>query len=322
MIRPPRGINEDIELSPLRRRFMTVCVAAMAEKGKAIVMVADKAATVGPMQADTRIKKILPIGKSGWYALLAGDPTFGMDVIARAASKTDTEPSCAESFPAMMACIKEVYQQCRETHLVDTLLTPNLLTKELVVARPANLLPLEPRHYLGLVKDISQFKAGCSLLVCGFDKSRRPQPHIFSVTDPGKYENHDLMGYWAIGMGQETALARLLSMDVSKEDELARALYSVFDAKVNAEIMQTVGYNWDADILPLGRTRSVPVPRTLVSLIDRVYETFPRSPFDTDAGRSPKNWSKRVGRFVRTIIPGSPDPEVVIFRRKRIAGER
>ena len=38
-------------------------------------------------------------------------------------------------------------------------------------------------------------------------------------------------------------------MDSKKENALEVALYQVFEAKVNAEVVQNVGYNWDAEIL-------------------------------------------------------------------------
>ena len=48
-------------------------------------------------------------------------------------------------------------------------------------------------------------------------------------------------------------LFRLLTLDTEKEDHLGLALFQAFDAKVNAEITQGVGYNWDAEILVPGR---------------------------------------------------------------------
>ncbi len=298
---------------------MTVCIGTVAAREKAIVMLADKASTIGTrthaMQADTRVRKIVPIGRCGWYGLIAGDPTFAMDVIGEAKSKIETTPSICESSQAMMNCMKVAYQKCRETSLVDTVLTPNLLDKQLVVARPNTLLPLERTHYLQVVKDISEYSAGCSLLICGFDNARKPKPHIFSVSEPGVYANHDLLGYWAIGIGNQTAMSRLLSMDTSKNDELAKSLYGAFDAKVNAEIMQGVGFDWDAEILPSGRRKSVPVPGSIINLIDRVYSAFPRSPFD-DANRSPKEWHNKLGKFTRKIFPKAKNPDVIYFTKK------
>ncbi|MGO9210789.1 MAG: hypothetical protein ACLPXM_06510 [Terriglobales bacterium] len=162
---------------------MTVCVGTIAAKSKAIVMVADKALTYragGPaMQFDTGIRKILPIGQSGWYVLVAGDPSFAGDVIEQAKSALARDPTLRASVAGMMNCMKEAYQKCRETAVVDHILSPNLLNKQLLVARPNKLLPLPDDHYDQVITDVQEYQAGTSLLVCGFDGDRKPQPHIF-----------------------------------------------------------------------------------------------------------------------------------------------
>jgi hypothetical protein len=279
-------------------------------------MVADKATTVASMQADTNVKKILPIGNSGWYAMIAGDPTFALDVVERAKAKIDSDPTACENLHKMMSCVKKAYQDCREANLVDEVMTPNLLTKELVVARSARLLPLDRQHYQEVVDDISKFDTGSSLLVCGFDRAKTPRPHIFSITEPGVHSNHDLMGYWSIGIGKETALARLLSMGTSTKVEIPEALYGAFDAKVNAEINQSIGYGTDAQILVRGRTKSVPVPESVIGLLDRVYSSFPRSPFDQEVNASPKDWPQRICKFARRLFPKSKVPTVIFFKKK------
>ena len=74
---------------------MTVCLAAFAEKAKAIVLVSDRAVTYGgsdedssgsgAMQYDTTgARKFKRIGETLWYALLAGDPTFALNVVSGA----------------------------------------------------------------------------------------------------------------------------------------------------------------------------------------------------------------------------------------------
>jgi 20S proteasome alpha/beta subunit len=316
MFRISPASNEDGLTSLEWRRFMTVCIGTIAQNGQAIVMLADKAATVSTMQADTNVRKILPIGTSGWYALTAGDPTFAEDVIERARSKIEGNQSIAASLPSMMTCVKEAYKECRENQLVDEILTPNLLDRTLVVARPAKLLPLQTSHYLKVVEDIARFKTGTRLLVCGFDSGKKPKPHIFSVQDPGIYLNHDSLGYWAIGIGDETALSHLLSMETSKKDEIPVALYQAFDAKVKSEIRQGIGYDSDAEILVAGSNKSIPVPRNIIELLDRVYFAFPRSPFDHQVERSPKDWHIKMWKFSRKIFPKSKMPSVIYFKSK------
>lgn len=298
---------------------MTVCIGTIAWREKAIIMVADKALTVRgsglSMQAETGVKKIMPISTSGWYVMWAGTATFATDVVSRVALALKQYPSEADSWQSMMDRVKEAYQQCRELSVVENILTPHLLTKDLLVARPATLLPLEKDHYMGLIDKLDEYEVDCSLLVCGFDKNDKP--HIFSFHDPGVYQNHDETGYWAIGIGTQTALARLLEMETLKDDDLVKALYGAFDAKARAEIMQGVGYGWDAEILSVRKPQSIQVPRKIIDLIDDAYMAFPGSPFDTEVKRSPKDWHIKIGKFMQQKVDHSVKiPAVHYFKQK------
>lgn len=127
-------------------------------------------------------------------------------------------------------------------------------------------------------------------MVCGFDQDKKP--HIFSVENPGRIANHDLTGFHAIGAGARTALARLLMLDSTPRDSIGMALYQAFDAKVNAELVQSVGYDWDAEILIPGKTRNVPT--RIVRLMENVYAAFPKTPFAKRRWKNPRNWKPRL----------------------------
>lgn len=100
---------------------MTVCIAAIAAKSKAVVMIADKAITYGherPMQADVGIKKILPVGKTGWHALVGGDPSFAQEVIDTALEQIVNPEAKGLHIPGkartMMHCMRDAYKEVRK----------------------------------------------------------------------------------------------------------------------------------------------------------------------------------------------------------------
>ncbi|MGO9210790.1 MAG: hypothetical protein ACLPXM_06515 [Terriglobales bacterium] len=111
-------------------------------------------------------------------------------------------------------------------------------------------------------------------------------------------------------------MARLLLVETDKRDDLSEALYKAFDAKAAAEIIQGVGMGWDAEILVAGRSKSVRVPQSIINLIGSVYDAFPRSPFDT-VNRQPKDWCVRLGKFARSVIPSSPEPDGIRYEFKK-----
>lgn len=261
---------------------MTVCIASFAAKSKAIVMVSDKSVTYGgkdsiPLVSDTEAQKFLRIGETFWYTLTAGDPSFAFSVV-KAAEKTLTkrpEWKVADSVEGMMQCLKLAYQKTRETAVVDTILKPRMLSKNLVVARPTTMQPITEDVFLAVTTLAKDFKPDTSLLVCGFDAKR--EPHIFSVVNPGKCNLHDTSGFFAVGIGATTAISRLLILEAQKVDRLELVLYQDFDAKVHAEIVEDVGYNWDAEVLIPGRP-AIQVPPKIIRLIEGVYADFPQTP--------------------------------------------
>jgi hypothetical protein len=296
---------------------MTVCIGAIAEDSRAIVMVADKTVAYNgglPIESDTNVHKIVPIGSSGWYALMAGSSTFAMDVVNQCVQIMFSRSGPPASGEEMMRIVRQAYQECRESEIVDGILKPRLLTKDLYISRSSKLLPLAPSFTAEIDSQIKEYRTDTRLLICGFHEK---SAYIFQVSDPGIYDRYDLLGFHAVGIGQETAIARLLSLEAEKTDPLATALYNVFDAKVNAEILQGIGYRWDAEILVRGNPKSFKVPRNIVSLMDRVYSGFPRTPFDVDNPNIPDKWWDRIDKFLVRVMPSSEFPSVANYTGKR-----
>jgi 20S proteasome alpha/beta subunit len=285
---------------------MTVCIAAIAAKSKAIVLASDKAVTVGaqrPMQSDSSTRKILPIASSGWRTLIAGDPSFAQKVIRHARKDLPKEIK-AESFSQMMDRMKLSYQEVRKQAIRDRVLEPLMLTEESVVARKHDLLPL-PDIFVQMVADgIRRYNSGSTMLIAGFGPDG--VPHIFSLGEPGDVTIHDLTGYWAIGIGDSAAIERLLWAEIRKGEALERVLYEVFDAKANAEIVQGVGYEWDAEVMVAAKPTKR-VPSNIKRIIEKVFEENTGSPFERK--RFPDNWKEKLIEFSKDALSTPPSQE-------------
>jgi len=105
------------------------------------------------------------------------------------------------------------------------------------------------------------------------------------------------------------AISRLLVLESRKEDRLELSLYQAFDAKVNAEITQGVGYNWDAEILVSHRA-AINVPRGIQGVIESAYDKFPLTPIffdrkgyakEVDLGLR-RDWAERLSRFAKSVL--------------------
>ena len=297
---------------------MTVCVAAFAAKERAIVLISDTAITRGDMVSDTSILKMSQIGDTPWHALMSGTVSLCEEILTRSESalKEKGHESASDSHVSMMSLVSRVYAQIYEEHLVARVLTPRLLTKADLYTRSNTLLRLPKYIYEDVDKERSDFERSywsADLLVCGFDV--RGKPHIFGVQWPGKAYGEDKSGYAAIGVGAGSAEGRLMWVESDRDDNLDRVLWESFEAKVQAEIMQGVGYSWDAHILLKSSPKDAKrVPSELQETMDNAITLLHHSPFATEKEKlepwelPPDDWKLRITKFTESLIPPDPLP--------------
>jgi len=285
---------------------MTVCIAAIAAKSKAIVLVSDKAVTVrigsgASMQSDVGVRKILPIADTNWRVLVAGDPSFALKVIRQTEvlmKKPNSEYAQAgNSCHLMMQCVTWAYKDMRQDAVQEKVLQPLLLDRRLLVERPSTLLPLPEDSFESILSSVGKLRTNCSLSVCGFDDAG---PHIFSVTDPGESGLHDMTGFNTIGIGSTFAWEKLVLLETDRDKNLEEILFNLFDAKANAEIIQGVGYEWDAEIIVKGREPKR-VSKPIKKLIEGLFSGTPDSPFKKEK-KKPEGWQVTLKSYCDNIL--------------------
>jgi hypothetical protein len=316
VVRYPEGVEEEDESTPLERRFMTVCVASFAARSRAIVAVADKAVTYGqsaPIQGDTDIKKMIPVGDTGWHTLIAGNPSFAVAVVEKAKTLMlgHQYAGCGGDATSMMACMRDAYQQCREALTETAVLSPYLLNKKSWAERSGQMLPLSTSVAHAVQAKLERFTAKTSLLVFGFSRNSPARPHLFSVTDPGIASNHDVAGYAAVGIGAPAAIGRLMDLEIDRDTPLDRALYETFDAKGAAEIVQGVGVQWD-EWVALPNLKPINIRREIQNLIGTMFDFNIASPYARPdfnlRDRPPKNWEKRLRDYADEVMKRTTQP--------------
>jgi 20S proteasome alpha/beta subunit len=287
---------------------MTVCIARLAEHSRAMVLVADKASTIGMMQDDTDAQKMLRVGRSSWMALTAGDGGRCDAVVREVAEATDGDKAVTSDASRFAKCIQEIYRKHRDEVTDQEVLAPNLLTRELWSARPATLQTL-PNSVVGQVQDeLAEFRGDggfdCELLFCGFDANRKP--NIIWIDEGSVAHNITNEGFHSIGSGAPTAFGRLLWQSIRRTDELGRALYETFNAKAHAEQIAGVGYAWDARII-IGEHIVAPPP-TIKKLIEKVFECSVQSPFKRQLAKVPRDWRETLEAYGKQVMV-RPDRE-------------
>ena len=285
---------------------MTVCIAAIAAKSKAIVCIADRALTFAGVnasaQTDSGVTKIVDIPNTKWCAMFSGDDlTFPERVLGLVASDIAKEKRKQCDRAKMETVVKAAFEACWNREVEDQVLKPKILSIAALSADPKDVRLLDSTYLDALAGQIADFKHNCSMLFCGFDSAG---PHIFMASTPCQIVPCDWQGFQAIGAGEETARNHLIWSEFDKADSLESVLYDVFNAKVATEVLQGIGYAWDWKILVSGH-KPKPLPKRIDSLIDRVWNTLNRSPYASKPSKreqAPKNWKKRLSEFAKKLL--------------------
>jgi hypothetical protein len=278
---------------------MTVCAAALAAGKTAIVCVADKAVSYGGLiQWDASDSgKIIKLNPSGSVVMISdeGDGPRVLDALFEKAPDIG-----AKKRATIRGTCEEQYRVAVDNLVEAKYLRPRLLDRSKYVAA---ITAPEVNHLLrSLADEIKAFDMQCDLLVCGFDIDR--VPFIFDIGSPGIARDMTMTGFQAIGAGWEKAVSRLLFAEHKSQHSIERVLYDCFDAKANAEMTPTVGYEWDAVVIRAGDMTEV--PKDIKELIEDVWGKFNRSPFDKfdpkEHKRVPKDWPDRLREWSRSLI--------------------
>jgi 20S proteasome alpha/beta subunit len=227
---------------------MTVCVAAVCEERKAIVIPADKMIGMGFIEAEPDIEKIQRIHKD-WWAMFSGDdisPVF--DILSRASTRLAPTPGPL----ALDVVIEAVTRAFQETRLITA---ENLYLRSrgwtFQEFRTLGSKNLPESTYREIDFNIQDFTLPVTLLVAGFEKNGAAC--IFSVSNPGSADRHDVPGFHAIGSGNYGALHMMFIRELSHRTPLARAIYYTFEAKYHGELASGVGVKTDMYILRSGQ---------------------------------------------------------------------
>jgi 20S proteasome alpha/beta subunit len=220
---------------------MTVCIAALADVGKSVVMACDTMLSGSDFSGDKVAFKLYPLSdRFHWWAMVSGDDITHIVPIIEAATLNLLGLSGSSNDRATVErAVVAAYQDVRTRYAEDLVLAPIGMTMETWRSCP---------EWQGhLVEKLEGVDLGCQLLVAGFDWVG--DGHIFTVENPGVAKNHDFAGWASIGSGAYSAIGTLLYHSVNYEMQLARVLYHVCEAKFMAESAPGVGKHTVVKIL-------------------------------------------------------------------------
>jgi 20S proteasome alpha/beta subunit len=221
-----------------RAAKVTVCIAALAEGGKKIVMASDSKAAFGDFSADRGVIKNIPIGH--YYAILiaGNDVGYAMPTIQRIKKVMPKDITDPDSI-AML--VHEQLVITRKHKIEARLLSKLGFTVDSFMKTGKDLLT--ESVYYDLISEIRREELSLTFLLAGFDSAKRG--HLRIVTSDDSPQDFDMLNFAAIGSGAQTALA---SLSFAKDhcglyhiSDMAHVTYHVLAAKFMAESATDVG---------------------------------------------------------------------------------
>jgi 20S proteasome alpha/beta subunit len=307
-MRPPKF--RPLRVPKKRLRFMTICAAALAAKSKAIVCVADKAITYGDIISwESDVTKIVQLAHPGCVLMMSGSEESTSRIISELASLESLGNTVAE----IKKKCEKTYQKCVQEILDQKFIYPRLLTRAIYEQA------MSKENVNAVIQGISAEMAkyvvdwiDCSLLVCGFDSKK--SPFILNIAAPnGIVTEMTSSGFAAIGSGFEYTQARLLFLSHERSDGLDKALYDIFDAKASAEMVNTVGADWDSAVVYLcGDEIKVKFTEDKIDeLIERAwFHSAALSPYEKrEEGHPdppPRNWKGKLKKYADDLLAPTP----------------
>lgn len=215
---------------------MTICIAAICDEGKSVVVASDKMVTANFLALEfehpgSKVEYLTPT----CFALSAGDALAGTELFRSCRALVNQLNA-----PTIEIIVNEVTNQfsnLRRMRAEEKILTPRGLSLKSFYI-DGLMGKLHPEMAFGIDREITQFRFPIELIVTGVDSSGA---HIYSISDPGSAEVYDKLGYHAIGSGQRHALYTIIDAEYSSTKGLNEAAYIVYEAKRRAELAPGVG---------------------------------------------------------------------------------
>lgn len=264
---------------------MTICIAAICEKGSSVVLATDSMLTNEALSIEFEhpTKKMTRLSDS-CIALTAGDAlahTELFDIVREEIIKLK-----APSAPEIVGKIKECYQRIRKREIKEKILNPRGFSdfEDFYKAQQV----LNPDIVMTIQNQIDSYDYGLEILVAGRSGNTA---HIYGISDPGTSKCFDAIGFHAIGSGQPHAINTLIARGCHQDTSLQEALLIVYEAKKIAEKAPGVGANI-TDICIMTPKGIIEFPRNKIDQLHEIYERWLRRE---------SNWASDLGALLKEI---------------------
>jgi hypothetical protein len=218
---------------------MTICVSAIAtDNGKeSIVFSTDHMVSVGDLgQFEKEIKKYKILNKNNIVAMLSGQMLLFDRILEGTNDFYDFYKIKGKIIENMAKIRKEIIKkEVYDLFGIDENYIKTILSN-----------PIQNPFVQRILETVSNFSLQTSILLVGFDNEGKAQ---ISEIDEKSYADYRDIHFHAIGSGSTQALNTLLFQKHCKSKDLKTAIYNVYKAKRNAEVVVGVGKETEVIIL-------------------------------------------------------------------------
>ena len=227
---------------------MTICIAAICESGKSVVVASDRMITAGFLALEyehprPKLDRLSPC----IVGLTAGDALIVTELFGRCRGRIEELQSPAVAKVAEV--VKDQFIDLRKRQVEELYLLPRGLTLD-EFYREGYIKRLPDQ--LAFTLDSDMWKQGLNLdvIIAGVDDTGA---HIYGIDDPGTVDCYDRIAYYAVGSGLTHALLTLAANQHCEERSINETVFLVFEAKKKAELAPGVGSATEIGIVTTGK---------------------------------------------------------------------
>ncbi len=249
---------------------MTVCIGALCENRRAVVLVSDRMWTERGIlyyefePDESKIERIHP------HAAVAtsGGVVLPDRIIKLARSYISEKFDSIESIEDIANVLAFYYGEERKRRIEEEYFRPRGLTiKEFYEKSKISTLPPGLAQFLD--QRVADYQFELVMLLGGVDSSGG---HLFLISDPGTYDSVDKVGFAAIGTGGRHAELTLIQNDFRPTVNLSEAVFLTYLAKKSAEHAPGVGQKTDMVIITQNDFFEIKDGDQIFAYLDGLYD--------------------------------------------------
>jgi 20S proteasome alpha/beta subunit len=226
---------------------MTICIAAICERGRGIIVCGDREIGINITSAEFDDGKWHQLYR-GWNIGFAGTVPNAIEAL-KCASRMEADLESKSAWDVQHA-IAGAYQTARLRVAETKFLFNRGWTLE--EFRNVGSTKLPPNVYATIDTQISIFDFEAELILAGFGEGE-DHASILTVTNPGLCRDQTKLGFSCIGSGATAAKMSLFAREYSWSFSGPKAAYYVYEAKVAAEKATGVGETTDMYLMRPGK---------------------------------------------------------------------